>query len=92
MGYVPPQQQLAVGAMPPRSPGWPPSNLTAGQLADATTSAGQVQARLPSATQLDYANKLITTALLVLALPALVSLLLTKPGALFAGLGGKHLA
>ena len=90
MGYVPPQQSLAVGAAVPASPGWPPSwETTGGQLADAE---GPASVRMPSASQLDYTNKLITTTLLVLALPALLSLLLTKPGALFAGLGGKHLA
>jgi hypothetical protein len=79
-------ETFAVGVPAPAAVGWPPR-----------WSGGQLQAggtypppHWPSATQLDYTTKLITAALLVLALPAIVALLLTRPDALLVGLGRKH--
>jgi hypothetical protein len=46
--------------------------------------------RWPSKEQLTYTKELVTVALLLLALPWLLSKLLTDPGALFAGLGKRH--
>jgi hypothetical protein len=83
--------QLAGGAPAPVSVDWPPAPGPTPDWdrdSDGSTLLGRIT--LPSQAQLDYTTKLITAALLLLALPALISALVTDPSRLLAGLSRRH--
>jgi hypothetical protein len=76
---------LAAGAMPPAG-SWPPP-YAAPQPHELPIVGVEWP---PTADQLDYAQKLMTVALLGLALPALLIALVRNPGRLATGLARKH--
>jgi hypothetical protein len=64
---------------------WPPTDEPA-----APVKRGWPPADWPSLGQLSYTKELITVLLLLLALPWLVSKLLTRPGDVLSGLGRRQ--
>jgi hypothetical protein len=81
-------EQLAGGATPPAGAGgeqWPPVYVQAPPWA--LTGLRWP----PTADQLDYVQKLVTVALLLIAVPALLTALLRRPERLAAAAARKHL-
>lgn len=84
----------------PSLPVWPPppENVVVGAAVPATGSTSPAPAprprswppRWPSKDQLTYTKEAITVLLLLLALPWLVTKLLTNPGQVLAGLGQRQ--
>jgi hypothetical protein len=73
---------------------WPPAYGSPGSSRDGSSAGGQdasgyPPACLPSRSQLEYTRELIVVALLVLALPWLVTNLITDPGRVLTGLGRR---
>jgi hypothetical protein len=84
---------VAAANVPTWPPPWALSNLDATEAE--TTYHVKPRAFPPTGwphrDNLDYANKLITTALLLLALPWLAYKLLTRPGVVLREAGRHHL-
>lgn len=83
---------FAGGVMPPASGAWPPPYATHSDRGHVVGRVSYPPPGWPRLDQCEYTIKLITAGLLVLALPALVALLVTRPEQLLTGVARKHVA